>query len=109
MSKAILVILATVGSGLVAGVFLAFSIFVMAALERLPAPQGVAAMQSINITVLNPIFMFVLFGTGALALYLVYMSFTEAAFDGSKWIMVGSLAYLAAIIVTVVLNVPLND
>ena len=30
--------------------FFAFSTFVMQALDRLPAPQGIAAMQSINVT-----------------------------------------------------------
>jgi hypothetical protein len=36
------------GCGLLAGVFFAFSAFVMPALRRLPASQGIAAMQSIN-------------------------------------------------------------
>ncbi|WP_010496926.1 hypothetical protein [Paenibacillus elgii] len=44
------------GSGLIAGLFFAFSTFVMSALARLPAEQGIAAMQSINVTVLNPLF-----------------------------------------------------
>ena len=38
----------TLGCGLNAGVFFAFSTFVMPALKRLPAAQGIAAMQSIN-------------------------------------------------------------
>src|SRR5258705_6992637 len=41
------------GAGLVAGVFFAFSSFVMAALARLPPAQAIAAMQSINVTVVN--------------------------------------------------------
>ena len=43
----IAVAVATVGSALIAGVFFAFSTFVITALSRLPAEQGVAAMQSI--------------------------------------------------------------
>jgi uncharacterized membrane protein len=35
---------AAVGSGLIGGVFFAFSAFVMAALARLPASGGIAAM-----------------------------------------------------------------
>jgi uncharacterized membrane protein len=38
------------GSGLIAGVFFAFSTFVMKALARLPAAHGIAAMQSINVS-----------------------------------------------------------
>ena len=43
-----LTIVGAVGSGLVAGVFFAFSTFVMSGLRRAPAPAGIAAMQSIN-------------------------------------------------------------
>jgi uncharacterized membrane protein len=56
------------GCGLVAGVFFAFSSFVMAALKRLPAAEGIAAMQSINILAVTPIFMTALFGTAVACL-----------------------------------------
>ncbi|MGL4966898.1 MAG: hypothetical protein ACRC67_37105 [Inquilinus sp.] len=36
----VLVLLSALGSGLVGGIFFAFSTFVMGALARLPAPQG---------------------------------------------------------------------
>ena len=39
---------AALGCGLAAGVFYAFSTYVMPALGRLPAAQGIAAMQEIN-------------------------------------------------------------
>jgi uncharacterized membrane protein len=45
-----LTLFAALGCGVVAGVFFAFSAFVMRALARLPAQQGIAAMQSINVT-----------------------------------------------------------
>ena len=37
------------GSALVAGVFFAFSSFVMKVLARVPSAEGIAAMQSINV------------------------------------------------------------
>ena len=43
-----LTVVATVGSGLMAGVFFAFSTFVMTALGRLPDRQGLVAMQEIK-------------------------------------------------------------
>jgi uncharacterized membrane protein len=61
---------AALGCGLMAGVFFAFSCFVMAALARLPVPQGLAAMQSINVRVLNPLFLGVFMGTAAACLVL---------------------------------------
>ena len=59
------------GCGLVAGVFFAFSTFVMAALRRLKPEEGISAMQSINILAVTPVFMAVLFGTAAACLGLV--------------------------------------
>ena len=45
-----LTLVTALGCGLNAGVFFAFSGFVMNGLRRLPAAQGIAAMQSINVT-----------------------------------------------------------
>ena len=52
-----LILLATVGSAVSGGIFFAFSTFVMQALAKQPTSQGIATMQSINITVINPWFM----------------------------------------------------
>jgi uncharacterized membrane protein len=49
----LLTFVAALGSRLVAGIFFAFSNFVMKALARVPPAQGVAAMQSIDVVVLN--------------------------------------------------------
>ena len=94
MNKSALIVLAILGSGLVAGVFFAFSTFIMAALARLPTAQGIVAMQSINITVITPVFMVVLFGIAILAGYLAYFSFNDAGILGNFWILMGSLAYI---------------
>ncbi len=51
---------ALLGCGLMAGLFFAFSVCVMKALAQLPPEKGIAAMQSINVTILNPVF-FVVF------------------------------------------------
>ncbi len=53
------------GCGLIPGGFFASSAFVMKTLARLPAEKGIAAMQSINIAVLNPQFLGVFLGTAA--------------------------------------------
>lgn len=50
----VLALVAAVGSALIGGAFFAFSSFVMGALGKLPPAQGVAAMQSINVVVINP-------------------------------------------------------
>ncbi|OUL23834.1 hypothetical protein BV372_29465 [Nostoc sp. T09] len=98
------------GCGLVAGVFFAFSSFVMNALARLEPKQGAAAMQSINITVINPLFMTVLFGTAAACILLVVFSASRWHQPGTVYLLLGSLLYIIGTIgVTIVFNVPLNE
>lgn len=106
----VLTFMTAIGCGLVAGIFFAFSSFVMAALGRIPAAQGMAAMQSVNITVINPGFMLVFFGTALLCLVLAGMAVFSWDQPGSKMIVAASLLYLLGCIgVTMVRNVPLND
>ena len=52
-----------------AGLFFAFSTFIMRALGGLPANGGLAAMQSINVVVINWRFLAVFLGTAVLAVY----------------------------------------
>ena len=105
-----LTIIAAIGSGVVGGVFFAFSNFVMAALARLPVPQGIAAMNSINITVITPTFMTALFGTGLLCLVLIAAAVMGWSQSGSYWLLAGAVIYVIGNpIVTMVFNVPLND
>lgn len=105
-----LLIVAAVGSGLIAGVFFAFSSFVMRALSRLESPQGLRAMQSINVAVLNPVFLGTFVGTAALSAAVAAVAFTRLAEPESRWSVAGALAYLlGAFAVTMVFNVPLNN
>lgn len=105
------VLLAALGSGVVGGVFFAFSSFVMAALGRLPADQGVAAMNAINVTVITPSFMIPLFGTGLLALVLAAGAyFWPGQQTGRGVLLAATLLYvLGSVGVTMLFNVPLNN
>lgn len=106
----ILTLLSAVGCGLIAGVFFAFSVFVMKALARLPPAQGIAAMQSINVAVINPWFMVVFFGTAAACALLAVSCLFMWHTPGVVYLLVGSLLYLVGtILVTIVFNVPRND
>jgi len=97
-------------SGLVGGVFFAFSNFVMKALARLPPPQGIVAMQSINVVVITPSFMTALFGTGLASIVLSIAVAPSFGSAGSVLVMVGSVLYVVGTdFVTIGLNVPLNN
>jgi uncharacterized membrane protein len=105
-----LTLIAALGAGLVAGIFFAFSAFVMAALGRLPAESGIAAMQSINVAVLNPVFFTAFFGTAAIALVLAIAALIGWSEPGIFYLLAGALFYLlGTIFVTIAFNVPLNN
>jgi uncharacterized membrane protein len=106
----ILALVAALGCGLIGGVFFAFSNFVMKALARLPAAQGAAAMQSINVVVLNLGFLAAFMGTAVVCLILAIASLFNWSAPGTGWLLAGSLLYIiGTFMVTMVFNVPRNN
>jgi uncharacterized membrane protein len=103
-------LLAALGSGLIAGAFFAFSAFVLAALARLPARTGIAAMQSIIVAIKSPLFLTVFFGTAALAALLGIAAPLRWSEPGALYLLIGSLLYLNGPFgVTLLKNLPLNN
>ena len=67
-------------------------------IARLGAPQGIAAMQSVNIAILNPLFLAVFMGTAVLSLITGIAGIWNWSAEGSGWLLAGSLFYLVGII-----------
>ena len=104
-----LILFAAIGSALTAGIFFAFSTFVMQALAQQPSAPGIATMQAINITVITPWFMAVLFGPALAGLLLAIAALRQWHQPAAVYWLVGSLLYLVGTIgVTVAGNIPLN-
>lgn len=102
--------LAALGSGLVAGVFFAFAAFVLAALARLPAADGIAAMQAITAAIKTPLFLVLFFGTAALAGALGLAAPLRWSEPGSGWLLLGALLFFNGPFgVTLLKNLPLNN
>ncbi len=104
-----LTLLSILGSATIGGVFFAFSTFVMRALRRLPAAQGMGAMQSINIAVINPIFLGVFMGTGAICLMLAVASWFGPHAGALARTLAAALYLVGSVGVTMAFNVPLNN
>jgi uncharacterized membrane protein len=101
---------ATIGSGLLAGVFFAFSAFVMSGLRRLPDSAGAAAMRSINVTAQRPPLMIALFGVSALCVVMIIRAIGTWPRPGAAWLLAGAvLTVIGAFGVTAAINVPLNN
>lgn len=97
-------------SALVAGVFSAFSEFVMRALALTKPPAGVEAMQKINITVLRSSFV-----TGLIAiapLSLAFAAYAALTLNGAARLtaVLAACLYMPTVFLTTVLgNVPMNN
>ena len=105
-----LTLAAALGCGLNAGVFFAFSSFVMPALARLQPAQGIAAMQAINVVAVTFAFMLALFGTAVICLVLAVWGIVESDRAFGPYLVAGGALYLAgAIGLTIAYHVPRND
>jgi uncharacterized membrane protein len=105
-----LTIAALLGAALVGGIFFAFSNFIMRALETVPGPGGLQAMQSINVKVLNPGFLGLFMGTALVFLGLAIIALLDWRADHSPYLLGAATAYLGGTwVVTIVGNVPLNN
>ncbi|HWI22231.1 MAG TPA: anthrone oxygenase family protein [Baekduia sp.] len=106
----VLTIATALGSGLAAGFFLAFSACVMKALAQLPAAQAVAAMQRINVVVINPFIMLTLFGTGLASAALLIVAIADWDSSYGPYLVAAAAVYLVtSVVVTMTANVPRND
>lgn len=98
----IALVLVRVLSGLLAGLYVAFAIAVMPALHRLPDDVFVAVTRRINEVIVNPAFMLLFLGAPLLALVLLRWHHGPLG-------VVSAVAAVAAFVITVSINVPLND
>jgi uncharacterized membrane protein len=105
-----LMLLALLGSALIGGVFFAFSSFVMKALARMPSPEGIAAMQSINVVVINPSFLAAFIGTALLSVGVAALVLVNHVHPSTMFYLGGAVLYFAGtFLVTIFGNVPMND
>jgi uncharacterized membrane protein len=98
------------GCALTAGLLFAFSTSIIPGLRRLPVPQGITSMNAFNDTIQNPIFLLVFLLSSAASLGLVVSAPFTWHQPGAIWRLVGGLLFFIGVfVVTVGINVPLND
>jgi uncharacterized membrane protein len=101
---------AALSSGLMAGVYFAFSVFIMKAFDKIETAQSVAAMNSINEIILRSLFMPVFFGSSIISFLLVVVAFVYWGEAGAGLALIAGLVYFVGMFAcTVVFNVPLNN
>ena len=102
----ILLITATT-TALIAGLFYTYTCSVNPGLTRLPDSGYLAAMQSINKAILNPLFFASFLGTLLLLPLSTYLHYRQPGFS---ILLIATLVYVIGVIgVTAFGNIPLND
>jgi len=99
-----------VGTATAAGALFTFSTFTIEGLKRLPPSQGAAAMQAINKEAPTPLFMIVLFGTGAACVVLGVRAAMNLGEPASVYQLIACALYIVGVVfLTVGYHVPRND
>ncbi|MFE3293015.1 DUF1772 domain-containing protein [Rhodococcus sp. NPDC059234] len=99
---------AGITAGLMAGLFAAFAYAVMPGLGRADAHTFVEAMQKINVAILNGWFMACFLGGLVLTVASLLLHLRSAR-SALPWIVVALVFYVAMLVITAAVNVPLND
>ncbi len=107
---AIFLTIAAIGAGLMAGVYFAFSGFIMRSLDQLGAAQATDAMNAINEVILRSWFMLLFFGSTVLYAVLSAIALFDANLAGRWLLFTAGLIYVFGMFLcTAMFNVPLNN
>jgi uncharacterized membrane protein len=107
--EVVTIVVAAVAAAIDAGAFFVFSNFVMPALADLPAGDGATAMQSINRSAPNPLFLAMLVGAGLVAVPALVTEWGQSGDGPFLWLLAGVVLSIVSFVVTAAFNVPRND
>lgn len=97
-------------TALIAGLFYAYSCSVNIGLAKLPNDQYIAAMQSINREIQNPVFFISFMGTLLMLPVCTFMNYKTGAMNNFWMLLVATILYCVGTFgVTIIGNVPLNE
>ena len=96
-------------SGLSAGLFYSYACSVMPGLGRSSDRTFVEGMQGINVAIINPVFMVTFLGTAVLTGLAVLLYLPASVRGVLPWIIAGLVLYLATLVITFAVNIPLNN
>ena len=105
--RALSLMLATLTMGLATGAFALYAHTIMPGLKKTDDRTFVAAFQSMDRAIINPWFMLTAFG-GALVLAIAALV-TNLGRDTLPWVAIALGLYVVAVVITLAVNVPLND
>ncbi|OSC37222.1 DUF1772 domain-containing protein [Mycobacterium decipiens] len=102
--------LAAIASAASGGMMFVFSTFIMRGLDRTDPIEAITAMRGINAEAnSNPAFLLAYFGATILALVVGVLAAIQLRQPGSWWVLVGAVFGILGAIITIAVNVPLNN
>jgi uncharacterized membrane protein len=107
--RAATLLIASSGMGLMAGVFGIYANAIMPGLRDTDDRSFVAGFQSIDRAIINPVFLSVFFGTLVATAASIGLHLTSDHHAPLPWLVAAFVLYLAVIVITASVNVPLND
>jgi uncharacterized membrane protein len=107
--QATALIVATMTVGLMAGAFVLYANAVMPGLRRTDDRTFVAAFQSIDTVIINPLFLSLFIGALGFTGLAAALHLGEDGRSVLPWTLAALLLYVATFAITVRVNVPLND
>lgn len=100
----VVLVAALVAAGLIAGLFYAYACSVLPGLARGDDRTFVEGMRGINVAIVNPVFLLTFLGAPLLAGVAVFLN------PGPRpWVLAGFAFLVAMVVITGVVNVPLNN
>ena len=105
----VLLWIAAISSGLMAGVYFAFSGFIMQAFKSIESSHSLAAMNAINVTILRSLFMPLFFVSSIVSVLLIVYAIVYWSEANGLMLLAGVIYFIGMFVCTVVFNVPLNN
>ena len=102
-------IAATVSVGAMAGIFQLYAYAIMPGLARTDDRTFVAAFQRIDSAIINPLFMLNFLGALVLLAAAVALHLGEGEREVLPWAIAALVLYVATVVPTLAVNVPMND
>ncbi|MET7997481.1 anthrone oxygenase family protein [Amycolatopsis sp. NPDC005232] len=105
----VVLVVAIVAAGLIAGLFYSYAVSVMPGLARADDHTFVTAMREINIAIVNGWFLLTFLGAPLLAAAAVVLDLVAGGRGALPWLIAGFVLLLAMIVITAVKNIPMNN
>ena len=103
----VVLVLAVIAAGLIAGLFYGYSVSVMPGLARADAKSYVEGMRGINIAIQNGLFMLSFLGAPLLAAVAGFLNLRSG--PALWWIIAAFVCLVAMLVITGAVNIPLNN